>query len=50
MNKYVWEHERNRLIPFLRNHTKLNGNRLQAILFLICINPPLSKEKRNSKL
>jgi len=42
--KHVWEHEKNKLIPFVRN-TKLNGNRLQVIPFLICFNPTPSKGK-----
>lgn len=28
---YVWQHEENRLVPFVRNHSKIKGNRLQAI-------------------
>lgn len=45
MNKYVWEYEKNRLISFVRNHTKLNGNRLQAAPFVIHFNLPLNKGK-----
>jgi hypothetical protein len=45
MNKYILECGKNRLILLVRNHIKLNGNKPQAIPFLICPSPTLNKGK-----